>query len=290
MLRNENEPTKAYDLHLPEVQTSSVVFASPHSGRGYCAEFIAESILTPAELRSSEDAHVDRLFEAAPSCGAPLLAAHWPRAWVDVNRAEDEIDPAMVLGVRRQAHNPRVASGLGVIPRVVAGGKPIRSGKLTRDEAERRLQLGWRPYHARLDALLRETQSRFGRATLIDCHSMPHEALDHVRRKGRRPDVVLGNRFGASASLPLMDLLDQLFTEQGFTVSRNVPFAGAYIAQQYGKPALGRHVVQVEIDRSLYMDEATLQPHRGFDEVKERLDRIIGQICDSERGAVLAAE
>lgn len=282
---------RAYDLHAPTGPATPVVFASPHSGRRYHAAFLESSVLTPRQLRSSEDAFVDRLFDSAPAHGAPLLAAHLPRAWLDVNRSADELDPALIEGLRRGAHNPRVASGLGVVPRVVSGGRAIYRGKIPVEEVQARIREVWVPYHATLARLLVESRARFGHALLVDCHSMPHEALAGFPR-GRRPDVVLGDRYGAAAAAEIVDRVEAAFAGAGFAVSRNAPFAGAYTAREYGRPAEGRHVVQVEIDRALYMDEATVTPHAGFDALKARLDTVVARICDQARGAAasLAAE
>ncbi|QFU09638.1 N-formylglutamate amidohydrolase [Rhodobacteraceae bacterium THAF1] len=285
------DPLRAFDLHQPEQRLTPFVFASPHSGHHYPPSLARRTILSARQLRSSEDAFVDRLFASAPSQGAPLLAAHLPRAWLDVNRAADELDPALIEGQRRGAHNPRVASGLGVIPRVVSGGRPIYSGKLRRTEVQERIENTWHPYHAALEALMADSCDQMGQAILLDCHSMPHEALDQVRVRGRRPDVVLGDRFGASASDDVTALVESEFTRAGFTVSRNAPFAGAYIAQHYGRPEVGRHVVQIELDRSCYMDEAAIAPHGGFDEVRDRIAQVIARLCGADMsGAALAAE
>ncbi|MEO0991959.1 MAG: N-formylglutamate amidohydrolase, partial [Pseudomonadota bacterium] len=145
---------QAYSLAMPSARTTSVVFASPHSGRYYPEDFVATSVLNETALRSSEDAFVDQMFACAPDYGAPLLAARFPRAYVDLNRGQEELDPSLIEGVRRISHNPRVNSGLGVIPRVVAGGRAIYRGKLARPEADDRLLNTWRPYHARLQNLL----------------------------------------------------------------------------------------------------------------------------------------
>ena len=279
-MTDPDDPMRAYDLLLPDgPHTTPFVFASPHSGRVYPQALLTQSMLSAHDLRSSEDAYVDRLFASAPSHGAPLLAARLPRAWLDVNRAADELDPALIDGQRRGAHNPRVTSGLGVVPRVVSAGRTIYAGKITQADARARIRDVWHPYHARLQQLLVESRARFGQAILLDCHSMPHEALDQVRVAGRRPDIVLGDRFGASAETGIVDLIEQEFTRAGFTVSRNTPFAGAFIAQHYGRPRSHQHVVQVELDRSLYMDEATVTPHSDFANVQARLTGLVSRLC-----------
>src|SRR6056297_359509 len=247
-------PISAYHLTQPDRRTTSVVFASPHSGRAYSKAFLRRTALDEQSVRSSEDAFVDQLFDSAPQAGAPFIKAGMPRAYVDLNRSADELDPALIDGAPRQGHNPRIASGLGVIPRVVANGQAIYSGKLSLIEARNRIETCWRPYHDALQAALDDAHLLFGEAVLIDCHSMPHEAMDQVARRGiPRPEVVLGDRFGASAGGAVVDRIEAAFTQAGLVVTRNTPFAGAYITQAYGRPARGRHAVQIEIDRALYM-------------------------------------
>ncbi|MDO9525421.1 MAG: N-formylglutamate amidohydrolase [Gemmobacter sp.] len=283
---------RAYDLLKPKKQETAAVFASPHSGRDYTNAFLGQTVLDERTIRSSEDAFVDKLFAAAPACGAPLLIARAPRAWIDMNRAPDELDPALIEGIGRGALNPRVSSGLGVIPRVVSGGRAIYRGKLALAEAERRIATHWHPYHAALQALMRQTRLEFGQVLVIDCHSMPHDAIsNHTRPGGIAPEVVLGDRHGSAAGAGMMDGVEAAFIRAGFRVVRNNPFAGAYITQAYGRPSVGQHVVQVEIDRSLYMDEATIQPHAGFDVLRGRLAAVVEEIAELGRtDTALAAE
>ena len=285
--------TQAFHLTRPERRTTSVVFASPHSGRDYPQPFLDRAELDSRAIRSSEDAFVDLLFDAAPLHGAPLLRAGASRAYVDLNRAADELDPALIEGVRRPVHNPRVASGLGVIPRVVAGGRAIHRGRIALAEAQGRIDTYWRPYHEALQDLLGESHARFGEAILIDCHSMPHEAIEAVGPSGGpRPDIVLGDRFGAAASAAVVDRIEAAFTGAGLRVSRNMPFAGAYVVQHYGRPSRRQHAVQVEIDRSLYMDERLVEPSPGFEEFRHLLSGIVAELTDIGRpdGLRVAAE
>lgn len=271
--------TEVFRILHPRRQTGGVVFASPHSGRAYSPAFLEQIVLSDTMIRSSEDAFVDQLFADAPQYGAPLLLADVPRAFLDLNRAPDELDPAVIAGAARSGHNPRVASGLGVIPRVVAGGRPIYHGKITLTEAESRIRDYWHPYHHALRQVMDDTHARFGTATLIDCHSMPHEAIDgHCRRGQPRPEVVLGDRFGASASREVTERIEAAFAAAGLRVARNSPFAGAFIAQSYGRPSARRHVVQVEIDRSLYMDEATITPRADFEDFRTLINGVIAEL------------
>lgn len=284
------KPATSYRLLMPASRSTRVVFASPHSGCAYPRAFLSRTALDARAIRSSEDAFVDELFDAAPRHGAPLLAAEAPRAFVDVNRAADELDPALIDGVRRGGHNPRVSSGLGVIPRVVAGGRAIYRGRLTLADAQARLTGYWEPYHAALRLLMDESRAAFGEAILIDCHSMPHEAVDGAR--AARPDVVLGDRFGAAAAPGLVEAVEGAFLRAGLRVARNAPFAGAYITQVYGRPAHGSHAIQVEIDRALYMDEARIERRPDFDAFRDLITGVVAEVCGIGRARAmpLAAE
>jgi N-formylglutamate amidohydrolase len=285
-------PKTAFEVSRPDRDRSCVVFASPHSGCDYPWSFLRTTVLDDHAIRSSEDAFVDQLFEKAPKFGAIFIKAGAPRAFVDLNRSFDELDPALIEGVHKQGHNPRIASGLGVIPRVVANGRAIYRGKMTAEEAARRIDRYWHPYHNMLQQLLDHAHRRHGQAVLIDCHSMPHEAMDGVARGGmKRPDVVLGDRFGAAASGDVVDRIETAFENVGFVVTRNTPFAGAYITQAYGRPSRGQHAVQVEIDRSLYMNEALIRPNGDFEAVRASLAKVIAEVALIGQGRVpLAAE
>ncbi|KAA0917538.1 N-formylglutamate amidohydrolase [Aquicoccus porphyridii] len=285
-------PKVAYDLVYPERRTTSVVFASPHSGRDYPWAFLRRTVLDARSIRTSEDAFVDQLFDCAPQFGAPLLRAGAPRAFIDLNRGPEELDPALIEGVPKIGHNPRIASGLGVIPRVVANGKAIYRGKLPLSEARWRIDTYWRPYHQVLQRQLNEAHGLFGEAILIDCHSMPHEALDSIARGvRRRPEVVVGDRFGASASGEVVERVEAAFAAAGLAVVRNAPFAGAYITQTYGRPARCQHAVQIEIDRSLYMNEQSIRPNGNFDAFRRLMRGVVAEISAiGNREDRLAAE
>ena len=285
-------PDQPFVLIQPTDLTTPLVFSSPHSGSDYPVAFRRQAVLDDRALRSSEDAFVDRLFAHAPTAGAPLLAARAPRAWLDLNRAPDELDPALIDGVPRAPHNPRISSGLGVIPRVVAGGRAIYGTRLSRAEAEARIEDHWHPYHAALRGLMAAAHARYGQAILVDCHSMPHEAIEaHSRADRPAPDVVLGDRFGAAADREVVDRIEAAFVAAGLRVARNAPFAGAYIAQAYGRPSRHHHVVQVEIDRALYMDEARIEPRPDFAAFRSLVAGVVDRICEIGRTSVpLAAE
>ncbi|PWJ10919.1 N-formylglutamate amidohydrolase [Jannaschia seohaensis] len=272
-----------FRLLRPSAVTAPVVVASPHSGRNYGWEFLSRTVLDSERIRSSEDAYVDLLLDRVPALGVPVLLAEVPRAVLDLNRAAEELDPAVIRDVPRGATNPRVSSGLGVIPRVVAQGRAIYRGKISHAEALERIEQVWHPYHTQLDALLAEAQAQFGHALLIDCHSMPHEAIEGSGGARGTPEIVLGDRFGASSDPGLVEMVEEVFTDLGFRVARNAPFAGAYTMQAYGKPAQGRHALQIEIDRALYLDEARVRPNDRFDGMQNLMTEALSRICAAMR-------
>lgn len=272
---------KMYDLKLPQKITNPVIFSSPHSGRDYPADFVEKSNLPEYRLRSSEDAFVDDLFARVIDFGSPLLAATAPRAYVDLNRGPEELDPGIIAGAKTPYNNPRIASGLGVIPRVVSEGRQIQNGKLSMKDAVKRIEQFYHPYHDLLAELLDHAIEQFGIALLIDCHSMPSDALQNaIAPGGRRPDIILGNRYGASASKDIYEIVETAFKAQGFVVGRNTPFAGGYITQKYGTPSKGQHVIQVEINRALYMHQGCIAKNVHFNDMHMRLSHASQIICN----------
>jgi N-formylglutamate deformylase len=255
-------------LACPERQTVPFIFASPHSGSLYPASFARQSRLDSVTLRKSEDAFVDELFAAMPSLGAPLLAARFPRAFVDANRAPGEIDPAMFDAPLHSAigpRTPRVAAGLGVIPRIVRDGVEIYGSRLPAQEAHFRIEHFYRPYHAALAKLVSETRALFGIAIVIDCHSMPPPS--------RGSDIVIGDCYGEAAAAELIVGTQRALVEQGFAISRNTPYAGGYTTNLYGKPDSGLHALQIEISRALYLDETRIEKTPAFADTQARLTR-----------------
>ncbi len=281
-----------YTLTEPATLTTAAVFNSPHSGRAYPHALKARSRLSDRELRASEDVLVDALFASAPDVGAPLLAATAPRAWVDLNRGPGELDPALISGAKTTGLNQRIAAGLGVIPRIVSEGAAIYNGKIPLDEAMERIRTVHVPYHAKLEELLLRARATFGIALLFDCHSMPSEALRAAPRvRGRIPEIVLGDRFGASAARHVVGETQAAFEEAGFTVARNAPFAGGFITQRYGRPSRGINAIQIEIDRGLYLDPRKLEPGPDFCDIQKRLSDVIAKlVMVLPNGQALAAE
>lgn len=285
------QPEATYRVARPPLWRGGLIVASPHSGAAYPDWFVAESPLSLAALRSSEDAFVDRLALRAQALGAVVLTARLPRALVDLNRAPDEFDPRIVAGFPLAAASARARSGLGVIPRIVGQGRAIRSAPLTLDEAQARVAAYWHPYHAALAALMDEATARFGRAVLVDLHSMPRDALAHLARP--LPDVVIGDLHGRSAGREIRAAVATALAGAGLRLRLNAPFSGAHILTRHGDPGRGRHAVQVEIDRALYMNEARIEPHDGLAALGARLERAFATLLaalDDQSAAPFAAE
>jgi N-formylglutamate deformylase len=268
-------------IDRPAQQTRPVVFASPHSGRLYPADFVAASRLDPLRLRRSEDGFVDELFAEAPAFGMPLVRATFPRAWCDANREAWELDPAMfadTLPAWVNSASPRVAAGLGTIARVVASGEPIYRARLRFAEAQARVASSWRPFHAALEAAIADTTARFGACLLIDCHSMPSASI--VPRHGC--DIVLGDAHATSCAPRAVRLVEQALMAAGFRVRRNDPYAGGYITRHYGRPTSGVHALQLEISRGLYMDEQLIERLPDFEHVQSRLSGLLDALAGAE--------
>lgn len=274
---------------------SPLVLASPHSGAIYPPDFVAASRLDAATLRRSEDSHVDALAApAAAALGAPLLRARFPRAFLDVNREPFEFDTRLFEGEMPPGANTRslrVAGGLGVVPRVVGEGLEIYRGRLPVGVGLARVERLHRPYHAALGSLLAQARAAFGAAALIDCHSMPSIAT--AKAAGRRLDVVIGDRYGASADGALAAAVEASFAAEGFRTARNKPYAGGYVTERHGRPEAGIHAIQIEVSRDLYMDERSLAPHAGFPKIAAALLRACrAALCalPGREGARAAAE
>jgi N-formylglutamate amidohydrolase len=267
------------EIVRPSGAVRPLVLSSPHSGNVYPAAFVATSRLDPLTLRRSEDAFVDELFAAGPGAGAVLLKARFPRAFVDPNREPYELDPGMFresLPDYVNRTSPRVGAGLGTIARVVANGAEIYEGKLPFAEAEARIEQLYRPYHGALTALLDETTERFGGVWLIDCHSMPAIGGPTDRDPGkRRVDFVLGDAHGTSCARWVIEWAEAYLHGLGYTTTRNDPFAGGFITRHYGRPDARRHVLQIEINRRLYMDEERIQRGPGFGALAAHLGEFV---------------
>jgi N-formylglutamate amidohydrolase len=269
----------------PAMQTVPFVFNVPHAGAIYPASFLASSRLDAVALRRSEDAFVDELFASVMDLGAPLMTAHFPRAFLDLNREPYELDSRMFDGRLPSFANTRsmrVAGGLGTIPRIVADGQEIYRTRLPVDEALHRIEWLYKPYHRTLRHLVRRTSQLFGHAILIDCHSMPSSSVS--REDGIKADIVLGDRYGTSCATLLIDLVEAALRGRGYTVVRNKPYAGGFITEHYGEPALGRHALQIEINRALYMDERSMAKKTAFTVLADDLTQAFAQVIADIEG------
>jgi N-formylglutamate amidohydrolase len=273
------ETAPPLELRRPASRTLPLVVASPHSGSNYPADFVAASRLDPLTLRRSEDAFVDELFGAAPKLGAPMLAARFPRAYLDVNREAYELDPAMfadALPAYVNARSPRVRMGLGTIARVVASGEEIYEGKLSFAEAQARIDQLYRPYHAALSRLIEETEADFGYCLVLDCHSMPSGAHSAASRESA--DIVLGDCHGAACAPQIVETARRYLSRRGFAVALNAPYAGGFTTGHYGRPRQGRHALQIEINRAMYMDERSYRRRPAFTRLSEEMAGLIAQL------------
>jgi N-formylglutamate amidohydrolase len=281
----QEKDAPACETLVPERLLSPLVFSSPHSGQNYPAAFLAHSRLDLRVLRSSEDVLVDDLFAAAPRHGAPLLRAHFPRALIDVNREAYELDAKLFVETPPSFANTRslrVAAGLGVIPRVVAEGQPIYADRIPLAEGLRRIEAFYRPYHATLEGLMAQATETFGVAVLIDCHSMPSRMPTGDARRPYDPlnvDIVIGDRYGASCDAGFAHRVHRFLSELGYRVARNKPYAGGFITENYAARTQHRHALQIEINRALYLDEATLAPKPDYARVKADMTRLIAEIA-----------
>jgi N-formylglutamate amidohydrolase len=265
------------DLHEPAARRLPLVLASPHSGSEYPADFVAASRLDPLALRQSEDSFVDELFAAAPQLGAPLLAARFPRAYLDVNREAYELDPTMfsdALPRYVNAGSPRVRIGLGTIARIVASGENIYAGKLRFADAVWRIECLYHPYHQLLSRLIQETAGTFGGYLLVDCHSMPSSS--GCGQNGA--DIVLGDCYGAACAPRILEAADRFLVNRGFKVAINAPYAGGFTTGFYGRPGAHCHALQIEINRALYMDERSYCRRPNFAQLVEHLADLIERL------------
>jgi len=276
-----------FEVRRPERVTAPFVFASPHSGRLYPPDMMAASVLDEAAIRRSEDAFVDVLASAGPKFGAPLIAARYARAYIDVNREPYELDQGMFadeLPDFAQGRTARVAAGLGSIARVVGEGQEIYHRKLTFAEARRRIEAVHRPYHVALAALVEEAKARFGFAILIDWHSMPSAAAAAGTRGRRGCDFVLGDRFGSACVPAVAGAVERELEAMGYSVARNAPYAGGHTTEFYGRPADRVHALQIEINRALYLNERTLKRHGGFERLTHDIERLVQGLIGADWG------
>ena len=267
----------------PSTLIAPVVFASPHSGNLYPQAFIGRSDLDPLTLRRNEDAFIDKLFASVSRCGAPLLTARFPRSFLDVNRARDELPQKWLARGKRASSRAEI--GLGVIPTMISESRAIYRRPLRASVVKRRIAALYDPYHSALKQLIETSKAEFGQTLLIDCHSMPGFAPSGQRRA----DIILGDRYGTSCHPETISRIERLFTDKGYAVTRNYPYAGSFVTSHYGQPENNVEALQIEINRDLYLDAASLTPSQGYKALENDLEEIISDIIMSARPARLMA-
>jgi N-formylglutamate amidohydrolase len=252
----DGELSPPFEIAEPEVWRAPIIFNSPHSGSVYPAAFLGASRIDLPALRRSEDSFMDELIGGLSGRGFPTVRVNFPRSYVDVNREPYELDPRMFSGRLPSFANTRsmrVAGGLGTIPRVVGDGQEIYRERMSVDDALARIEQLYKPYHRALRRLINRAHQAFGTVVVVDCHSMPSVGVS--RDEPRRPDVVIGDRYGTSCAPLLTDMVENIMSRQGYSVGRNKPYAGGFITEHYGNPPSGLHTIQLELNRAVYMDE-----------------------------------
>lgn len=275
---NPNASADAVRVARPSGPDRPIVFASPHSGRHYTPELQSMTCLTLDQLRRSEDAYVDTLIASAPEFGAHLVTAQFPRVFVDPNRGPWELDPGMFsdrLPDQTAPVSRRAASGLGVVPRIGVEGRALYRRRLRYAEARTRIERFYEPYHATLEGLLSVLRDTHGFVLAIDMHSMPDASARGV-------DFVLGDRFGSSCDPRITDRVEAVLRDRGYVTVRNIPYAGGYTTEHYGRPADGVHVIQIEINRSLYLDEARVVMAPGFASFEAEMRKVVRELTQTD--------
>lgn len=280
-MNSAQELNPPFEVHEPPHWRGPLLFNSPHSGRIYPRAFLDASRLDLVTLRRSEDTFVDELVSGVVERGYPLMRAHFPRCYVDVNREPYELDPRMFEGRLPSFANTRsmrVAGGLGTVARVVGDAQEIYDQRISVDDALQRIESLYKPYHRTLRRLFARLHRDFGAAILIDCHSMP--STTNARDDRPRADVVIGDRYGTSCVGLLSAIVEDTLRDCGYAVSRNKPYAGGFITEHYGNPASGLHTIQLEINRALYMDEKRYERAAGFARLKADLECLAANIAE----------
>jgi N-formylglutamate amidohydrolase len=279
MTNPRSELNPPFEILEPCEWTSAVIFNSPHSGSLYPRSFLAAARLDLAALRRSEDSFVDELFVGVVRRGHPLMRAHFPRCYVDVNREPYELDPRMFEGRLPSFANTRsmrVAGGLGTVARVVGDAQEIYDQRIPVDDALARIEELYKPYHRALRRLVTKVHRDRGAAVLVDCHSMPSTAGAKDERP--RADVVLGDRYGTSCVAIVSETIEATLSDLGYSVSRNKPYAGGFITEHYGNPTAGLHAIQLEINRGLYMDERRYERASAFSRLAADLETLADRL------------
>lgn len=269
--------TPSFQLTYPLTDAAPVVLDSPHSGTRYPDDFGHD--LDLAQLRPAEDTYVDHLFGVGPALGMSLLAAEFPRTYIDVNRALDDVDPLLMAdqwpGPLSTDGKSRL--GKGLVWRLLDDGTPIYRRRLSTSEVQGRIDRCWRPYHMALKTLLDQTADAHGGVLHLNCHSMPSVAAQLATDEPGlvHPDIVLGDRDGTSADPELTRLLADAFQRLGYACWVNRPYKGVELVRAYANPSRERHSIQLEVNRALYMDEQSLALKPRYHTLKDDLHRVL---------------
>jgi len=266
--------------HGPAVPAFPVVIAVPHAGRHYSSSLIADLALPLSRVQQLEDRHADLLASPAVAQGATAFIAGHARAWIDLNRDPREIDPGMIEGVPPVGliHSSRARNGLGLVPRNIGGGPSLWRRKFLSDELKRRIAEFHEPYHSAIAEALAAARAHFGIAILLDCHSMP--PIRQSNRDILPPAIVIGDRFGRSADGVFGDMVENIARNAGFPYARNTPYAGGYGLDRHGNPRRGIHALQIEIDRSRYLDPRLDGVGSGLPEAQALFAQIFRALCE----------
>jgi N-formylglutamate amidohydrolase len=268
MTRFDGEVSPPFEIVEPPQWRAPIIFNSPHSGSVYPDDFLIASRIDLPTLRRSEDSFMDELIADLSRRGFPVVRVNFPRSYVDVNREPYELDPRMFSGRLPSFANTRsmrVAGGLGTIPRVVGDGQEIYRERLAVEDALLRIETLYKPYHRALRRLINRVHQTFGTVVVVDCHSMP--SIGVSRDEPRRPDVVIGDRYGTSCAQLLPDMVEATMSRLGYSVGRNKPYAGGFITEHYGNPASGLHAIQLELNRAIDVDERRREKSPRFAQV-----------------------
>lgn len=258
-----------------------LIFDSPHSGRQYPSDFAYACNFE--HLRRAEDTDVDDLYVFAPSLGATLVAAEFPRSYLDPNRRVEDVDTSIIEGQWPHAvdHSPKTSSGIGLIWRVLDDNSPIYARKLSVAEVERRIAQCHAPYWAAMNSVIDMAHAQHGRVVHINCHSMPEVAgpISWVKPGTRFADVVLGDRDGSTCAPAFTALLTNAFRAEGLSVAINDPYKGVELVKRFGRPAENRHSIQIELNRKLYMNEKTRERNANYTELQALLERVMRKVA-----------
>lgn len=287
---SDPQPREPFVRIGPELPASPVVLSVPHAGRNYSAALLRAARLTLEQLETLEDRFVDRLIWRALDTGAVAVVARAPRAEIDLNRDEREVDPTLIVPPPSQGvmQSARTRGGLGLIPARITGAGPIWLHRIQDTELARRIRDIHRPYHSAVEDALKAARDRFGIAILLDCHSMPPRFDGNLGQA----EVVFGDLHGTTIAPELLDVALDAARQQGFRTACNVPYAGGYITARHGKPTRGMHALQMEIDRSLYLAADLRTPGKGFERVAELIGDVTAALASraSSPPQAIAAE